>query len=93
MRWNIAAGRIRVGECEQKHRPVATHRETGYLLADFGIHHVNQLVSRPVPGNLESREAHLNGAIAKALFAKAEELFAKPPQIQQLEIFAAKPLS
>ena len=37
-------------------------------------------------------QAHLNGAIAKALFAKAEELFAKPPQIQQLEILAAKPL-
>jgi len=37
--------------------------------------------------------AHLNGAIAKTLFAKAEELFAKPPQIQQVEIFAAKPLS
>jgi quinol monooxygenase YgiN len=38
-------------------------------------------------------EAHLNGAIAKALFAKAEELFVKPPQIQKVEIFAAKPLS
>ena len=38
-------------------------------------------------------QAHLSGAIAKALFAKAEELFAKPPQIQQLEIFAVKPLS
>jgi quinol monooxygenase YgiN len=38
-------------------------------------------------------QAHLNGAIAKALFAKAEELFAKPPQIQQVAIFAAKPLS
>ena len=37
-------------------------------------------------------QAHLNGAIAKALFAKAEELFAKPPQIRQLEILAAKPL-
>jgi quinol monooxygenase YgiN len=37
-------------------------------------------------------QAHLNGAIATALFAKAEELFAKPPQIQQVEIFAAKPL-
>lgn len=36
-------------------------------------------------------EAHLNGEIAKALFARAEELFAKPPQIQQLDIFAAKP--
>jgi quinol monooxygenase YgiN len=38
-------------------------------------------------------QAHLNGAIAKALFAKAEDLFAKPPQIHQVEIFAAKPLS
>jgi quinol monooxygenase YgiN len=38
-------------------------------------------------------QSHLNGAIAKALFAKAEELFAKPPQIQQVEVFAAKPLS
>jgi hypothetical protein len=36
--------------------------------------------------------ARLNGAIAKSLFAKAEELFAKSPQIQQVEIFAAKPL-
>jgi quinol monooxygenase YgiN len=35
--------------------------------------------------------AHLNGEIAKALFARAEELFAGPPQIQQLDIFAAKP--
>ncbi len=36
-------------------------------------------------------QAHLNGEIAKALFARAKELFAKPPQIQQLDIFAAKP--
>jgi quinol monooxygenase YgiN len=43
--------------------------------------------------NEAGRQAHLKGAIAKALFAKAEELFAQPPQIQQLEIFAAKPLS
>lgn len=43
--------------------------------------------------NEEGLQAHLTGAIAKALFAKAEELFVKPPQIQQLEILAAKPLS
>jgi quinol monooxygenase YgiN len=43
--------------------------------------------------NEAGRQEHLNGAIAKALFAKAEDLFAKPPQIQQAEIFAAKPLS
>ena len=35
------------------------------------------------------REAHLKGEIAKALFAKADELLAKPPQIQQADILAA----
>jgi quinol monooxygenase YgiN len=34
--------------------------------------------------------AHLNGEIAKALFAKAEELFAEAPKIDQPEILAAK---
>jgi quinol monooxygenase YgiN len=38
----------------------------------------------------KGREAHLNGEIAKALFAKASELFAKPPEIQKLEVLAAK---
>ena len=36
------------------------------------------------------RNAHLNGEIAKALLAKAEDLLATPPQIEQLEILAAK---
>jgi quinol monooxygenase YgiN len=36
------------------------------------------------------RSAHLNGEIAKALFAKADELLAKAPQVEQLEILAAK---
>jgi quinol monooxygenase YgiN len=36
------------------------------------------------------RNAHLNGEIAKALFAKAEELLAHPPQIEKPEILAAK---
>jgi quinol monooxygenase YgiN len=39
------------------------------------------------------REAHLNGEIAKALFAKADELLAERPQIEQLEILAVKPLA
>jgi hypothetical protein len=38
----------------------------------------------------EGREAHLNGQIARLLFARAEELFAEPPVIQMLEILAAK---
>jgi quinol monooxygenase YgiN len=36
------------------------------------------------------RKAHLSGEIAKALFAKADELLAKPPQIEMLEIMASK---
>jgi quinol monooxygenase YgiN len=38
----------------------------------------------------DGRDAHLTGEIAKALFAKAEDLFAKPPQVEKLEILAAK---
>ena len=36
------------------------------------------------------RNAHLTGAIAKALFAKAEDLFSTPPRVEMLEILAAK---
>ena len=36
------------------------------------------------------RDEHLNGQIAKALMGKADELFAKPPQIHKPEILAAK---
>jgi hypothetical protein len=36
------------------------------------------------------RNAHLNREIAKALFAKAKDLFAKPPEIAKAEILASK---
>jgi quinol monooxygenase YgiN len=36
------------------------------------------------------RSAHLKGEIAKALFAKADDLFAKPPEIVKPEILASK---
>ena len=36
------------------------------------------------------RQAHLNGAIAKALMAQAPNLLAEPPAIQQLEVMGAK---
>lgn len=42
--------------------------------------------------NEAGRDAHLNGAVARALFAKAEELFAKPPHIEQCTILAGKDL-
>jgi len=36
------------------------------------------------------RNAHVTGEIAKALFAKAEELFATPPKIEMLDVLASK---
>lgn len=38
----------------------------------------------------KGREAHLTGEIAKALFARAKELFAKDPAVHKLELLAAK---
>ena len=38
----------------------------------------------------KGRDAHLHGEIAKALFAKADELLAKPPQIDKVELLAVK---
>jgi quinol monooxygenase YgiN len=36
------------------------------------------------------RKAHLNGPIAAALLAKAGELLAEPPKIEQVDLLAAK---
>ena len=36
------------------------------------------------------RNAHLNGAVAAALMAKAADLFAKPPSISKVDLLAAK---
>jgi quinol monooxygenase YgiN len=36
----------------------------------------------------EGRRAHVNGEVAKALFARAEELFVTDPQIQMVDIVA-----
>ena len=36
------------------------------------------------------RESHLNGEIAKALFGKAKEFFAKDPEVHKLDVLAAK---
>lgn len=41
-------------------------------------------------GDEVGRDAHLNGDIAKALMAKADELFAEPIQIFKIRILAEK---
>ena len=40
--------------------------------------------------NEAGRDAHLNGKVAAALFAKAPELFANKPKIDKPDILAAK---
>ena len=37
-----------------------------------------------------ARDAHLNGDIAKALMAKADDLFSEPPRINKMDILAEK---
>jgi quinol monooxygenase YgiN len=42
--------------------------------------------------NEAGRNAHLTGDIAKALGARASELFAVSPQVEKIEILASTPL-
>ncbi len=42
--------------------------------------------------NEAGRDAHLNGDIAKALGARASELFAVPPKVEKVEILITTPL-
>lgn len=39
------------------------------------------------------RQSHLNGPIAAALMAHADDLLAAPPKIQQADVLAVKPAS
>ena len=43
--------------------------------------------------NEEGRKSHLAGELAKALMAKAPELFACDPHIQQIDILATKEIT
>jgi quinol monooxygenase YgiN len=38
----------------------------------------------------DARQVHINGPIASALMARAEELLAEPPSIKPVDILAAK---
>ncbi len=37
-----------------------------------------------------ARDAHLSGSVATALFDRAEELFAEPPEVQRVDVLSAK---
>jgi quinol monooxygenase YgiN len=41
-------------------------------------------------GSEDARQAHMNGQIAAALMAKADELLASPPEILEADVLAAK---
>jgi quinol monooxygenase YgiN len=41
-------------------------------------------------GSEDARQAHINGEIAAALMAKADELLASPPEILAAEVLASK---
>jgi len=41
-------------------------------------------------GTEDAREAHINGEIAAALMAKADELLAAPPEILAADVLASK---
>ena len=41
-------------------------------------------------GSEEGRQAHLQGPIAQALMAKADELLAEPPRIEPVALLAVK---
>ena len=36
------------------------------------------------------RDAHLNGKVAEALMARADELFSQPPAIEKVDVIATK---
>jgi quinol monooxygenase YgiN len=38
----------------------------------------------------DGRQAHLSGQVAAALMARASELLAKPPEIEKVDVLAAK---
>ena len=57
----------------------------------YGLHEDEGLYSIFDTFNDEAgRDAHLNGEIAKALMAKASELFADPLKIHKIDILADK---
>lgn len=41
-------------------------------------------------GSKDARQAHINGEIAAALMAKADELLAGPPEILEADVLASK---
>jgi quinol monooxygenase YgiN len=68
-----------------------TAKKEGGTVNWYGLHEDEGLYSIFDTFNDEAgREAHLNGEIAKALMARASELFADPLKIHKIDILADK---
>src|ERR1700738_2978407 len=84
------AGKEKDVEAFLKQGAEMAKREAG-TVSWFGLHEDEGLYSVFDTFNDEAgRGAHLNGEIAKALMAKASELFADPPKIHKINIVADK---
>ena len=82
-----------------KENEVAKFLETGLSLADQETTTPVWFALRLGPSTFgvfdafkdeSGRQAHLNGPIAKALMAKAPDLFSKPPAIERIDVLGAK---
>jgi len=82
-----------------KENEVAKFLETGLALANQEVTTPLWFALRLGPSTFgvfdaftdeSGRQAHLNGPIAKALMAKASELFSKPPAIERIDVLGAK---
>ncbi len=82
-----------------KEAEVASFLESGLALANQEVATVVWFALRLGPSTFgifdafadeAGRKAHLGGQIAAALMAKAADLLAEPPKIEQVDVLAAK---
>ncbi len=90
---------VRLQAKSGKEAEVASFLESGLALANQEAATVVWFALRLGPATFgifdafadeAGRKAHLGGQIAAALMAKASELLAEPPQIEQVDVLAAK---
>jgi len=82
-----------------KEQDVADFLEGGRALVDQELETTAWFAVRLGPSSFaifdvfpddSGRQAHLSGKVAEALMAQAEDLFATPPEINQVDVIAAK---
>ena len=78
---------------------VASFLEGGRAIVDEEEHTIVWFAIRMGPSTFgifdafaddSGRDAHLNGRVAEALMARADELFSQPPSIEKVDVIASK---